>query len=472
MLRITKLGTVTFLFVARKRLRFLCLSVASVAVGLALGGAIAQADSGTPTHVSNQSGYDTFFATTSSEAGFYTGQGHPLRTVTAVAPTKLVAKLAQIEGGSPNVKAFGFQFRKDGAFINCLTEVKTADEWGLTSIRPSYQAIEMPLYGTQCTDAVFSSGSMVVNSISATNTNTSAISTEVYWVGFGGVGFASFNEENPYYSFTDGFDQQYSSGFNSQTFTRFTALSFSGTNASVQYFLEETEIDTTRAETNPTLVRLQYAKQPDTQFSGVSGAIDPSVFGTSTEVISLSALTNGTYDLLITFANQGTVISGVVPFPESYIYATISKSGSVITLVGTVEYYDGTVALEDQELQPCGITALSGCITNAFSYLFVPSEESALQMTQTFATLEEKAPFVYFYQLQTAIVDVWSSPSELPTISVPFGSSEITLLSAGLISAVPFVSTVRNIIGALIWLLLGLTIYRRTLKIFDNQTAV
>lgn len=266
---------------------------------------------------------------------------------------------------------------------------------------------------------------------------------------------------------------QYQSGFNATTQTRFTSLSFTGKQASVGYFLETSEIDTTRPETNPTLVRIQYAKRPDVEFSGRSESIDNSVYGTSTVTSDLTVLTNGTYDLLVTFANTGTLFGGAVPFPDSYIYATVDVSGQTITIIGDLEFYDGTTPIDEQALRDCSLTAISGCIINAFTVLFVPSTESLSELSEFNDTLSGKFPFAYLYDFQSSIGALFGDTSQsVPTFEVAFAGGTLTLLSQAQLEAVPYVPFIRTTVGFLLWVVFAFTMYRRTLNIFNPQQTI
>lgn len=264
-----------------------------------------------------------------------------------------------------------------------------------------------------------------------------------------------------------------SSGFNAQTFTRFLDLSFSGTDALIDYYLEEGEIDTTRAETNPTLVRLQYAKQPDVDFSGIGEAINNQIFGSSTATIDLSGLTNGTYDLLIQFANQGTILGGPVPFPDSYIYATVDVSGNTITILGDVEYYDGTAAQDEQSLRACGLTDISGCIINSFVALFIPSTDSLEALADFNDDLSGRFPFAYVYDFQTLVTSLFTDTTQsVPTFEVAFAGGTLTLLSQSQLQAVPYVPFIRTTVGFLLWVTFAFAMYRRTLNIFNPHQTI
>jgi len=268
-------------------------------------------------------------------------------------------------------------------------------------------------------------------------------------------------------------------GFNSVTNTRFTDLDLTGTstiNIGVQYFLDENEIEPTVSAFNPTLVQFRYALNPDTEFSTQSESINNSVFGTSTIDTNLSGLADGVYDLNIIFSNQGVLFGEDRPFPKSYIYTSFEISGGVLIATSSVEYYNGLTPEDPERYQPCSLTELSGCLTNSMLYLFYPSTQSITEIYDLYDTLSTKFPFAYFTDFNDSISGLYTgSQTATSTITVPFGDfGNITLISASQISAVPFTSTVRSLLGALIWLMLAATIYRRTQKIFNphQETTV
>jgi len=451
-------------------------------IALAISGTeIASADSGVPIGQSTTGGAQVgFYPTVANPTGsFYTGQSILYKTQNTTQNIEtLVVRIAEIVGGAPDIKPFGFQFTKNGNFINCLSAFKTANLWGIAQ-KPSYTNLVVPLHGTQCDSATLDDGTLALRSVSATNTNTSIIGTEVEWYGYGTWGFATFNSNYPYNPLGETFEFSTTTQSPIQLKTHFISLTTSGVGTAggteditlnAEYFLDPTEINTSIASRNPVTVDFEISLRPNSTVT-VRGENINGDFSTSTKSTTFTGLVNGVYDVYVHFDNSNSLFGGEIPFKDIYLYSSFTISNGVLTEVGQTENYDTTQNL-DSTILPCSLSNFGNCIINAFSYLFVPSTESTQQFSTTFATLADKAPFVYIYQVQNEITTMWNTPSSFPTISIPFGSfGNITLLSAGLISAVPFVGLIRTILGALIWIIVAMTIYKKTLRIFENTTA-
>jgi len=265
-------------------------------------------------------------------------------------------------------------------------------------------------------------------------------------------------------------------GFNSLTNTRFTDVSVTGTSTvlvDVDYFLDLAEIDRTVNEFNPTQIAFRTALRPSSTFSSITENINNTVAGTSTASTTFTGLVDGVYDLNITFANNGTLFGQTRPFEQSYVYTEFTIASGTLQSVGTIEFYDGTSQPNPETNQPCGIGALSGCLINATMYLVYPSSESLEQFTVIYDTMSGKFPFAYFTDFNDSILSVFTaSTTHSLALEVPFGDyGTTTIISAQMIEDFPLTNTIRTILGAIIWLMLGATIYRRTYRIFNHNSV-
>jgi len=261
---------------------------------------------------------------------------------------------------------------------------------------------------------------------------------------------------------------EYTAGLNTSYETRFTNLAFSGTTAQISYFLDSTEILPNRADRNPTHVRLSYSKQPTTDFTALSNPISTTTNVIGSTTVSLSALTNGVYDILVQFSNLGVPFGGAVPFPEAYIYTQIQVTGGTITIIGSTQFYNNRNQIPPTEKQPCGITDLSGCIVNALAFVFVPSASSTEAFTSINNDLAGKFPFAYLYDAASAMSSVFTlSQTNNTSISVPFLNTSIPIISASTFANLPQASLIRGFLVAFLWLAFLGTMYRRTYRIFN-----
>jgi len=201
---------------------------------------------------------------------------------------------------------------------------------------------------------------------------------------------------------------------------------------------------------------------------------------------------NGSTTITITPDNYTGTLVGATQLPDgqytawlkfwnfaaqSYVFPTsvtvnFTITSGVVTLSSVVDQTDGLIPnSQGYQYQSCSITDIGGCISNAFAFVFYPSPDSINQFTSLYDTLSTKFPFAYFTDFNDSIGAVFDGTTTATlAITVPFGTfGEIDLISAEQIEAVPFTSLIRTLLGALIWVMLGLTIYRRTQKIFNKE---
>jgi hypothetical protein len=283
------------------------------------------------------------------------------------------------------------------------------------------------------------------------------------WYKLYGSGFTSFDYSPLYIS-------------DANLETRFTGVTLTDAGArtvdfDVEYYLSANEIDITEPTRNPTMVRTLIRDSLGVAIDEKLETIDNQIAGTSTVSSLTDALpNNSSYSYEIRFYNVNSIVSGVLPFPETYILGQFDITSNALVDYGNQEVYD--VFFEDDELryQECSLSHISGCLSNAFIFLFVPSGENLNELEDFNSSLEGTFPFAYAYDMTDTLNTLYNSPqTATTTVSVPFLDDELILLSEDLLSTVPFASTIKTIIGALLWLFLAMTFYRRTLTIFNSN---
>jgi len=109
---------------------------------------------------------------------------------------------------------------------------------------------------------------------------------------------------------------------------------------------------------------------------------------------------------------------------------------------------------------------------DCMGYLFQPPPD-AFNKYQTL-TLATRFPFSYIYQfddITTAVYNQGSvASSSISTTVEGFGT--ITFISYDMVDAVPFGEFIKTLIRAFIWFLVGYTLYRMIIKMYDTQTEV
>lgn len=238
------------------------------------------------------------------------------------------------------------------------------------------------------------------------------------------TGDASGNPNNPLGSF--------SYGFNSTLNTRFLDVDILNSGNDIQvdvtYFLDPNEINPTIPEFNPTLVGASYSLRPITTFSSEANNIDNTQTATQTTSIIINDAdidNNGTFDLLIQYDNLGRQFSGIRPFADSYVYTSFTLVNKNLTATGTLEFYDSTqVSTSTSVYRACGLTELDGCLVNAFTFLFIPSDTTTNNFASLQTTSSGKFPFAYFFSVKDIIESAQDGSGTITslTLAAPPGS--------------------------------------------------
>jgi len=187
---------------------------------------------------------------------------------------------------------------------------------------------------------------------------------------------------------------------------------------------------------------------------------------------------------LINVVNQSWSTSRNLPFQGNWtVRARLRDSGNGSTTPWTTPINFGlgttTIATSTRESfvgapQPldCGTLDIACHIKNALTWLFYPSEEPLEQFRNL--SLQTKWPFSYAYEVGTLREELFTSTQTgTSTISVDvphFG--KLTFLSKALLEAVPYSTTIKTILGWILYFMLMEYIYYRVVKIHDNNTPV
>jgi len=266
----------------------------------------------------------------------------------------------------------------------------------------------------------------------------------------------------------------YQSNIQNTLNTRFSGIQITGTstiNITTQYFLDPNEINNQIAQFNPTGVKYEYSKRPGTTSENQIDTIPYGTLNNGTSTINIQDLADGTYDVNITFYNFSNSFNGTErPFPKAYIYTSFTISGGILTATGTIEFYNALTEPPKNIYQECSITAIGGCISNAFIYLFVPEAYSTNEIFTARDSLQNKAPFVYLYQVPQLWETLYTTTqTSSMSIGVTTTIGHIDFISESQLDAIPLTNTIRTIVGYLLWVMLALLIYTETKRIFNHQ---
>jgi len=297
------------------------------------------------------------------------------------------------------------------------------------------------------------------------------------------IATGSYNPD--YASYSSSTLNTYSTGFNSTYDTRFTDIAITDlepqgppppahghVQIDVDYWLEESEIDVNNSMWNPTQVKFSYALRPSTSTNSSFTTISATSYGSGSTTIDFPDLVDGTYDLLVQFSNIGASLGlSPQPFAEAYIYTSFTLLDQNLSATGTPEYYDNTTPPDQNRYLDCSLTQIDNCLKNVGIFLFYPSPDSLDNFYTLQESIDQKFPFNYISDFKDAFIGFYTTATtQSMTLTVPFGTfGDITLISADLINDVPLSSTIRTILGYLLWVMLVYQIYRRTLRIFNSQ---
>jgi len=115
----------------------------------------------------------------------------------------------------------------------------------------------------------------------------------------------------------------------------------------------------------------------------------------------------------------------------------------------------------------CDTFDIACYLKSAFVWLFYPSQDSLSQWTTL--SLRYKFPFSYLYDIGTAYNELFANGGSAEyLVQVNTGAlGTVTFISASQINAVPFASTIKTILGYLLWFMTGMFLYRLLHKAHD-----
>lgn len=311
----------------------------------------------------------------------------------------------------------------------------------------------------------------------------SATQMKMYMYRTGNTGFPGYTKANAegqfYVELSDiPFVESSSSAFIASSLTKFNSLVITGsTTITTGFFLDPNDVNRNDATRNPTQVRFSIAKQPGATTTIQGENISLST-GQGYATTTFTGLTDGTYDLLVTFGNTASTFTGVIPFSDVYLYSSFVVASGTVLSYTSPEYTDGSTPTTTvgYQYQECSVTKLSGCLNNSLVYLFVPGEYTQDTLKDLFSTLSEKFPFSYIYDI-TAVVNQLdqTGDGDLPTLTIDMGSStlpfSVNILSKDTVNTYvssSALATLRGLMEIMLWLSLTSMIFFTLYKILKE----
>lgn len=207
----------------------------------------------------------------------------------------------------------------------------------------------------------------------------------------------------------------------------------------------------------------------DTQLTTLNNLILPLGNGTTTKSFLVSTNhPNGDYIAYISFWN---IQNNSITFAKTSLTLKYTITNSGVSTYSQVSVTNSTTN-SATDYEECTSFLDVGCgIRNAFKYLFVPSTDSISSFTNLKNVAMTKAPFIYVLQTSDIFNTVYVGRSgSVPTISIPFMSGSVVLISQAQLNSLAYVSTLRSLVAMGIYLTLLYGLYRMALRIHDNVT--
>jgi len=195
-------------------------------------------------------------------------------------------------------------------------------------------------------------------------------------------------------------------------------------------------------------------------------------FGQYRAKVSMASSTSASKSLTREFA-----------FINMYTGVSVDLSGLFGSNFGTTT---GALIIDGQVRENCAVLdgvfdratcGLLNGLKDLTSFLFRPSAASLANFDSLPDRMKTKAPFSYAYDANVLRQELFTASSTASTtfaVSTKFipghSTSTITFLSASMLSAVPYASRIKDILGWILWFFAIEYIYFRVIRSHDNQT--
>lgn len=251
---------------------------------------------------------------------------------------------------------------------------------------------------------------------------------------------------------------------------------YSGTNLLIDDYSDSNSLISplslnTITVTNPTSSPSTLASPFSFNFSGSAFSSSSPVvfdkFGCDLVNFNTMEVIHCTPDILvsgssISFNHTITLVDNTAYSIVGYLYnsadSSIPRYSSSVYYLSTGD--GGGITPGTIRPQSCtNYTGLASGICNFVVWLFVPSSDSLSKWNSI--TLYNSFPFSYLKDIGVAYSELFSNSGSMSyTLTIPIWGHELTLISPAMISAIPFASTVKTLLGYLIWVIGGFTIYK------------
>lgn len=133
----------------------------------------------------------------------------------------------------------------------------------------------------------------------------------------------------------------------------------------------------------------------------------------------------------------------------------------------TQSYTQNSVPSQGIDYEECSSFDIACGLKNVFKWLFTVSPATLNQFSNL--SLSTKTPFSYLYDVGTIFNELFANSGSMSyavSASTPIGT--INFISASAISAVPYASTIKTILGYMLYFFTAMTIYRLLLRVHNK----
>lgn len=343
-----------------------------------------------------------------------------------------------------------------------------------------------PRVPSQCTSDSYSINAQLFTNTGATSTNNLILN--YYYRGQSGydsMGFStSYNLANQYGSTPNGTyevefieDCYFSGDYQQQTSPRYQ---FTITNNNLTDFVPVPSVS------GITLVTPTEATHPmnPLHFSGVYSNLD-----TFDKIVFEINQTDAGVQLMrqhdIPLINQADVSYSyyeILPYQGNYtarakLYDSVNGTSTAWTsslsfALGTTTVATSSFPNAPMTIGDCSTFDIACYIKQAVMWLVVPTDDSITQFKSL--TLEHSKPFSYAYDVPVLYDELFSGGATSTAVAVSVkgfgnGSSTITFLSEDMLEAIPYSSTIKTILGWIMYLLMADLVFIMIRRVFSSN---
>lgn len=191
--------------------------------------------------------------------------------------------------------------------------------------------------------------------------------------------------------------------------------------------------------------------------------------GTYTQATS-TVLADGAWRLTVDVVPDGGFTTS---FPSVLFGVNQDTIQGISTFGIPAVYRQNGASSSDCQISFAGTFDFGKCLT----YLVFPQNYVFDSYRTLPDELAKRFPFIYLAQAVQVKNDLLSAPQTATStvgVSIPwFGhtTKQLTFISKALIEGVPFVGTIKTILGWILWILLAEAVYLRVIKSHDKETS-